>query len=196
MGLLKGNITFSRFRVCGEPPQDFSAFVNRQIRKFAFQELALESEELSMGWTSIDNVLDTNFEFANYALGDYLIFSLRVDKKSVPPSLLRIKASEAEKALMAEKQQERLYRDQRKQILDAVRNNLLAKALPAPSFYDICWCVSKKWLVFGSHTESVSDSFCKLFERTFDLKLQSLTPWDPDYLAPAVAEKLAAMENQ
>ncbi len=196
MGLLKGNITFSRYRVCGEPPKDFSAFVNRQIRTFAFQELILASEELSMGWTSIDNVLDTNFEYANYALGDYLIFSLRIDKKSVPPSLLRIKASEAEKAVMAEKQQERLYRDQRKQILESVKNNLLAKALPTPSFYDVCWCVSRKWLIFGSHTEAVNDVFRKHFERTFELKLQPLAPWDPDALEPAVAAKLAALDNQ
>ena len=179
MGLLKGNLTFSRYRVPGDLPNEFSSFVNRQIRKFAFQEFETESEETSMGWTSIDNVLDTKFEFANYALGDYLIFSLRMDKKSVPPALLKLKAGEAERAFLAEKKQERLYKEQRKQIAESVRLNLLSKALPVPSFFDVCWCISKKWLIFGSHSEKVNDPFAKLFERTFQAKLEPFIPWDP-----------------
>ena len=192
MGLLKGSLTFSRYRVMGETPADFASFVNRQIRKFAFQEFTSESEELSSGWTSIDNALDTGFSYANYALGDYLIFSLRIDKKNVPPSLLKLKAQEAEKAFLAEKQQERLYKEQRKQILDAVRMNLFSKALPTPSFFDVCWCVSKKWLIFGSHAEKVTDPFLKLFERTFQMKPHPFTPWNPDALEPPVSEKLAS----
>ncbi len=178
MGLLKGTFTFTRYRIIGNVPPNFSEFVNRQIRKFAFQELSSVAEESSMGWAAIEDVTDTRFEFANYALSEYLIFSLRVDRKHVPPSLLRIKIHETEKQLLSEKKQERLFKGQRKEIAEAVRLNLLAKALPVPSSYDVCWCVSKKWLVFGSHTEKVSDDFVKLFERTFEMKLQPYTPWD------------------
>ena len=39
-----------------------------------------------MGWVSLTDILDTDFENANYALGDYLIFSLRVDRKLIPPN--------------------------------------------------------------------------------------------------------------
>ena len=195
MGLLKGTLTFTRYRVLGDAPKDFSSFINRQIRKFAFQEFSSESEELSMGWTSLENALDTKFEYANYSLGDYLIFSLRIDKKQVPPSLLKIKAGEAEKAFLAEKKQERLYKEQRKNILESVRHDLLSKALPMPSFYDICWCISKKWLVFGSHSEKVNEQFMKLFERTFEMKLHPFAPWDTDYLDPAIVESLKKLEQ-
>jgi hypothetical protein len=194
MGLLKGTLTFSRYRIVGDSPDDFSAFVNKNIRKFAFQEFTSESEELSMGWTSIENVLDTQFEYANYALTEYLIFSLRVDKKNVPPSLLKIRSGEAEKAFLKERKQERLYKEQRRQILESVRLDLLSKALPIPAFFDICWRPSKNWLVFGSHSEKLNEQFVKLFERSFQQKLHPFCPWDKDYLSPEYAEAVAKEE--
>jgi recombination associated protein RdgC len=194
MGLLKGTFTFSRFRVTEDIPEDFASYFNRQIRKFAFQDFSTLSEELSMGWTSIGNNLDTRFEYANYALADYMIFSLRIDRKAVPAGLLRIKAAEAQKAFLAERKQERLYKEQRKQIVEAVRLDLLGKALPSPAFHDTCWCPSKKWLIFGSHAEKVNEDFAKLFERTFKLKLHPFTPWDTDRLDSALAETIARDE--
>lgn len=195
MGLLKGTLTFSRYRILDDPPDDFSAFINKNIRKFAFQEFASDSEEPAVGWTGIDNALDTAFEYASYALAEYLIFSLRVDKKTVPPSLLRIKTAEAEKAFLSERKQERLSKEQRRRIQESVRLDLLGKALPIPALFDICWCPSKSWLIFGSHSEKLNEQFVKLFERSFRQKLHPLRPWDKDFLSPEYAQAMAAQEE-
>ena len=181
-GLLNGNLTFSRYRIVGEMPIDFTAFVNTQIRKFAFQDFQTESDEIAVGWTSIDNVLDTGFSHANYALGDYLIFSMRMDKKHVPPALLKLKTQEAEKEFLKERKQERLYKDQRKNIAESVRSNLFSKTMATPAFFDVCWCVSERWLIFSSHSETITDIFIKLFERTFQLKCDLPELFDPKLL--------------
>jgi recombination associated protein RdgC len=200
-GLLNGNLTFSRYRVVGEMPGDFAAFVNVQIRKFAFQNFKSESDEIAVGWTSaafvnvqirsdeiavgwtsIDNVLDTGFSHANYALGDYLVFSMRMDKKHIPPALLKLKTQEAEKEFLKERKQARLFTDQRRQIAESVRANLFSKTMATPAFFDVCWCVSERWIIFSSHSETITDIFIKLFERTFQLKCDLPELFDPKLL--------------
>jgi recombination associated protein RdgC len=190
MALLKDGFTYKRYQVLGDMPDNFASFINQQIRKFAFQKLESQTEEIAIGWTSIDNAIDTEFSYANYAIGEYLIFSLRVDKKNIPASLLKIKTQEAEKAFLEEKKQARLYKEQRKNILEAVRQDLLGKTLPIPSFYDVCWCVSENWLVFGSHSETINEHFIKIFERTFELKLQHWIPWNKGFIEPEYAKQL------
>ena len=91
MGLLKGTLTFSRYRLIGDLPDQFSERIDQQIRKFAFQNLKKSAEEKILGWTSLENVLDTDFQYSSYAWGDYLIFSLRIDRWMVPDSLLKIR---------------------------------------------------------------------------------------------------------
>ena len=77
MGLLKGNFSFARFHVAGQLPQAFLNFVNNRIKADSFRETTKSTEEKRLGWVSVTDVLDADFESANYVLGDYLIFSLR-----------------------------------------------------------------------------------------------------------------------
>ena len=95
MGLLKGTLTFSRYRLAGSLPARFNEFFDRQIRVFSFRQTPTGMEEKSLGWTGLENLLDAQFNDANHAIGDYLVFSLRIDRKQVPPSLLKIKILEA-----------------------------------------------------------------------------------------------------
>jgi len=97
MGLLKGSFTFARFQVDGQLPKAFLNFVNSRIKANSFRDVPKSTEEKRLGWVSITDILDTDFENANYALGDYLIFSLRVDRKLIPPKLMKIKLMEEER---------------------------------------------------------------------------------------------------
>jgi len=97
MGLLKGNFTFSRFSVEGQLPQAFFNFINSRIKANSFRDASRSTEEKRMGWVSLTDILDNDFEKANYALGDYLIFSLRIDRKIIPSKLMKIKLLEEER---------------------------------------------------------------------------------------------------
>jgi recombination associated protein RdgC len=195
MGLLKGQFTFSRYRVIGDLPPSHRDFIDRQIKLFSFKNVLSESEKI-MGWTSLENVLDTNFEYANYLLDDYIIFSLRIDRKTVPAPLLRLKTLEAERSRMKDKGVERLYKSEMKDIRDAVHLNLLQSTPAVPSFYEVCWSLSEKWIMFGSHTEKVADDFEDLFKRTFNMKLIPLVPWNPSFMDQETAKLVKAIERQ
>jgi len=85
MGLLKGTVSFSLYRLEGSLPASADEFIHQQLRAFAFRSSAPASEEKAIGWTSLENVLDTDFEGAKYIWGDYLMLTLRIDRKTVPP---------------------------------------------------------------------------------------------------------------
>jgi len=195
MGLLKGTLTFCRYRLQEPLPANFNDFLHRQIKRFAFREQTLAGEEKTSGWTSAENVLDTQFEYANYSVGDYLAFAFRLDRKSVPPSLLKIRFLEAEKKALTAKDKKFLSKGEKEEIKERIHLDLLNKTFPVPSFFDVCWSLSQNWVVFGSLSPKVTEEFEKLFKKSFNLTLSPLVPWDPQHLDRSLAEKMASLKD-
>ena len=190
MGLLRGTITATKYRVIGTVPDDFRNFVDERIKRFAFTGLSTGEAEKSIGWTSIDNILDTEFSFANYSIADYLIFSLRIDRKVVPPALLKLKVLEAEQELLAQRGADKIYKAEMTDLKDRVRLSLMSQTPPIPSTFEVCWNVSERWLVFGSLSEKVKEDFVDLFSRTFNLSLRPFLPWDIKYVDSLTAGRI------
>lgn len=179
MGLRKGTVSFSRYRLIGALPDHFPEFFNERIRKNAFATVWRTAEEKAAGWTGLEDPLDTDFPYASYALGRYLLFSLRIDRKSVAPSLLRLRVTEAERGKLKETGQKKLYREQRDAIQEAVRLELLGRTLPVPSFFEVCWSVPENTLIFCSLSDKVFEELQALFRDSFQLTLAPCVPWDP-----------------
>ena len=167
MGLLKGSFTFARFHVDGQLPQAFLNFVNSQIKANSFRNVPKSTEEKRLGWVSLTDILDTDFENSNYALGDYLIFSLRIDRKLIPPKLMKIKLMEEERRFLVQSGKNRINK---------VKLELLTKLDAIPSFYDVCWAVGKNTIYFSSLADKVTDDFVDLFKKTFSSNLRRFSP--------------------
>jgi recombination associated protein RdgC len=178
MGLRKGTVSFSRYRLIGILPDRFPDFFNERIKKFAFQTLWRIAEEKAAGWTDLEDPLDPDFPYTSYASGRYLLFSLRIDRKSIPPSLLRLRVTEAERSKLKETGQKKLYREQRDAIKESVRLDLLGRTLPIPSFFEICWSVADNTLILCSLSDKVFEDLQPLFKDSFQLTLIPYIPWD------------------
>jgi len=176
MGLLKGSFTFCRFQVDGQLPQAFLNFINSRIKANSYKDAFKSTEEKRLGWVSLTDILDTDFEKANYALGDYLIFSLRIDRKLIPPKLMKIKLMEEERRFLTESGKGKIHKQTSSAIKDKVKLELLTKLDAIPSFYDVCWAVSKNTLYFSSLSDSVADDFVDFFKKTFSLTLKRFAP--------------------
>ena len=183
MGLLKGTLTFSRYHVTGNRPANFSTFIDERLKKYAFRESAAQGDENNLGWTSLENILDTDFNSEGYALGDYLLFSLRIDRKMIPASLLKVRLLEGEKKLRAESGGKRIYREQREMLKEQIRAGLLENSHPVPAFHGVCWSVSKSMLFFSSLTEKNAEEFQDLFKRSFGLTVYPFVPWGGELMA-------------
>ncbi len=180
MGFLKGSATFRRYRVAGDLPPNFNNVFDDRIKLHAFREMTAEPAEKNLGWTSIENILDNNFEYANYRFGEFLLFALRVDRIILPPSLLRVRTMEAEQQYLREKGLKKLFREQRQDLRENVRRALLKSTPPVPSWYEVCWAPFQEWVLFGSLSEKAAEDFEKQFKATFSLQLVPYTPWNPD----------------
>ncbi|MFA4915433.1 MAG: recombination-associated protein RdgC [Syntrophales bacterium] len=196
MGLIKGTLTFSRMCVAGSPPDLSPGKIEECLKRNAFQDRFLSAQEKVMGWTSAENILDSSFSGAQYSLGPYLLFSLRIDRKVIPPSLLKVRVMEAEKAYLNEKGLKKIYREQRAAIAEAVRADLLQKIQPVPAIFDVCWSVSTGALWFSSLSENAVQEFVDLFKQTFQIILAPLGPWDTPGLDKETREAIAATETQ
>jgi len=189
MGIRKGTLSFSRYRLIGTLPDHFPAFFDERIKRHAFQTVWRTADEKAAGWTGLEDPLDTDFPYASYAQGRYQLFSLRVDRKSVAPSLLRLRIMEAERSKLVETGQKKLYREQREAIRDATRLELLGKTLPVPSFFEICWSVPDNTLYFCSLSDTVFEELQELFRDSFQLTLYPFVPWDRELPnAPSAAQ--------
>ena len=194
MGLLKGTLTFSRYRLPGEMPAGSSEQIDRSMRKFAFRDLAKSSEEKNLGWTSLENPLDTDFRHSSCRWGDYLLFCLRIDRWTIPPALLKVRILAAEQRHLAETGQRKIDRHRRGDIRERVRLDLLSRTEPVPAFHEICWSVSARSILFTSLSEKVIDDFQDLFKRSFECAPCPYVPWDPQFMDPETAKSWTAPE--
>jgi recombination associated protein RdgC len=186
MGLLKGNFSFARFQVEGQLPQAFFNFVNNRIKANSFRESAKSTEEKRLGWVSVTDILDADFKEANYVLGDYLIFSLRIDRKTIPPKLMKIRIMEEERQFLAQSGKNRINKQIAGGIKDKVKSEILTRLDPVPSFYDVCWAMSQNTVYFSSLSDKVADDFIELFKKTFSLGLTRFLPGDNQQIAAKI----------
>ncbi len=178
MGFVQGSVTCTRFRIAGEPPDDFRETARERIARYAFRRLREDSDqERAVGWV---NVLD---EFQIGFLGDeffkepYLALSFRVDSRSVPARALRQECREAEEEVKVREGVERLNKKQREDIREGVRSRLLRRAIPRSNIYEMAWDLQSGVVLFGSVGNRVCDEFMDTFFNTFDLRLTSLYPY-------------------
>ncbi|HEX7416136.1 MAG TPA: recombination-associated protein RdgC [Smithellaceae bacterium] len=183
MSLLKGSFTFTRFHVDGQLPQAFLNFVNDRIKANAYREAPKSTQEKLLGWVSLTDVLDADFAQANYTLGDYLIFSLRIDRKLIPPKLMKIKLLEEERRFLAKNDKKRINKQMAAGIKEKVELELLTKLDAVPSFYDVCWALRQNTVYFSSLADKVADDFVELFKKTFSLNLKRFLPQENPQLA-------------
>jgi len=181
MGLLSRAATFVRYAVEGQLPENFREFAADRIAQFAFQDIDDTFDEYSIGWVSVDNMFDSSFAYASYAVGDYIVLSLRIDERKVSKTLLQKFSLKEEERIKKEKQIPRLNRSERIRIKEDIRLQLVKKSLPIPSVYDLCWNLADNTVLFFSTSSKAQAVLEDFFKDCFGLTIMLQVP----YLAAA-----------
>jgi hypothetical protein len=177
MGLLTGSASFLRFTVEGELPEKFWDFVAERVVAHSFQDIDDNIEEYSIGWVSVANMFDSEFSYASYAAGDYVVLSMRVDERKVSSAVLKKFTMKEEERIKKEKQIPKLSRSVRLEIKERVRSELVRKSPPIPAIYDLCWNITDNTLLFFSTSKKAMVQLEDLFRDTFDLSVILQIPW-------------------
>ncbi len=177
MGFLKGTASFVRFSVEGELPENALDFIADRVLAFSFKDIDDTYDEYSIGWVSILNMFDSQFEYASYAAGDYITLTLRIDERKVSSAILKKFVQKEEERIRIEKEVPKLSRSEKVQIKERITTELLRKAIPIPSTYELAWSLSDSTLLFFSTNKKVQALLEDYFQESFGLLIRQQIPY-------------------
>ncbi len=177
MGFIKGTASFVRFSVEGELPENIWDFIAERVAAFSFKDIDETYEEDSLGWVSVMNMFDTEFDYASYAAGSYVTLSMRLDERKVSAVIVKKFVQKEEERIKKEKQIRKIARSMRVEIKERIQNELMRKALPIPAVYDLCWNLEDSTLLFFSTNKKAQALLEDLFKETFGLTIIQQIPY-------------------
>ena len=194
MGILKGALTARRYRVDGEPPENFRDLYIEALNRDAFREpLSPVHKEEVAGWTQVHNLLDTTFDDINrWLYNEYAVLALRVDKKVLPATYFRAHLEKRKQAWCAANGRERVPAKVKEELKELLEEEMLRQTLPKVQVTELVWNVAEGWALFHSASEVANDRFRKFFHRTFGMVA---VPFDPLDFMGDLSEVALALQS-
>lgn len=180
MGFLNNSCSFTRFRITEAIPQELWMTIPAKLKQFAFQDIDELAEERAWGWTSFEDMLDTEWKQAPPEKGAYLAFAFRLDTRRIPPAVLKkhiLIALRNEEAHLEKQGKKFIARERRHELRDQVKLRLLGRFLPIPALFDVVWAIDANRIYLASTQTKLIELFMNHFTLTFDLHLEPLTPY-------------------
>mgnify|MGYP000393801613 CR=1 FL=1 len=177
LSALRGNLTFARFYVTGDIPDDIPGTALKRIRANAFQPLSPDEDKSErVGWANVDDPFDTDLDHEKVFYNEYVCLGMRLDRWVIPGPLLKVHLRDAEQALLEKRGLERLGRQAKADLKTMVVRKLRRQLVPALKSYDAVWNLNSNILHFHSQSERITTLFDDLFKKTFKLDLVPESP--------------------
>ncbi|MBK8258351.1 MAG: hypothetical protein IPK82_37515 [Polyangiaceae bacterium] len=177
MGAIRGPVTYSRFFVAGEVPDDISAASLKKIRANAFRDLVPDEDENSRhGWASMTDSMDVDLDHEKVFFNEYVNLTLRIDTWVVPKPLLTAHLRTAEATLLEKKGLERLGKKAKAELKLTVLRKLRRQLVPSTKSVDLSWNTRTHVVRFFSQSPRIHLLVQELFEKTFNLRLVPESP--------------------
>ena len=187
MGLLSGAVSITRYRVNGKLDDPITDTVYLGLKKNMLPDTDNDESLQATGWTSFQEPFSPSFEGSSFVFGNYFVFSLRIDKKTIPSKLVqKYMAIEITKKCQATGR-EFLSKNEKKMIKDYVIS-LLGLRIPAtPNIYHVMWNYEASLVWFFSQLKGPNETLETLFKTTFGLTLTRIFPFTFAESYPAMA---------
>ena len=122
-------------------------------------------------------MFDSSFAHASYAVGNQIVLAMRIDERKVSATLLKKFTLKEEERVKKEHRAPRLSRGHREQIKEDVRLQLVKKALPMPSVYELSWNLADNTLLFYSTSAKAQSILEDFFKDCFGLSILLQVPY-------------------
>ncbi|MBK9384702.1 MAG: recombination-associated protein RdgC [Planctomycetes bacterium] len=176
MPVLKTRGSFRRYHIEGAPidltaPETFAAL--REQSFHAIDDTPTEAE--SSGWVSPWDPTGRDLREEDVRFGARLTLAIRLDKKRVPGSLVKIHAMAEERAEREALGVEHLPKKKRQEIRQRVEADLLARALPSVALHQVFIDTLRRIVLLQGTSDRLATTLAQLFQRTFGRGLRELS---------------------
>ncbi len=120
MGLLSPSVSITQYRVEGQLPSPVNDHVTAALQNNTISEIDNDASDQTIGWTSFDDPYQPDFEGSRFVIDTAWVFSLRIDKKSIPAKVLKKHYNMETAKRLAESGRDFLSKAEKKQIKDHV----------------------------------------------------------------------------
>jgi DNA recombination-dependent growth factor C len=177
MGILSSSVSVTRYKVEGKLIEPILETVANGLKKNAIAEIDDDISEKAVGWTSFHKPYHPDFYGSSFVYGKDLVFSLRIDKKSIPAKVLKKHFMIESTRLLAKTGREFLSRNEKAGLKDQIVDRLSLRIPATPNVYDLIWSYEESSLWFFSSLKAANEELETLFRHSFDLTLIRLFPY-------------------
>ena len=179
MDLMKSTQSISRYKVEFVEGSDISGTILEALKKYVIpsDDLRELTAEAVAGWVPLESPYDPDFDKYPFQYGDKIIFSLRIDKKSIPADLVKQRVAAAIQKKMKETGREFLSKNEKSEIKELVIDDLVIQTPFVPKVYDIVWDYASATVSLYTAGKAQNEFFTTLFFKTFERKLIPLFPY-------------------
>ena len=177
MSLLSASVSITRYKVEGKLETPVLETAAAVLKKNAISEIDDQASEKVSGWTSFEKPYQPDFSGSNFVFGAYLVFALRIDKKTIPAKLIQKNFMIESARRLANSGRPYLSRNEKQTLKDQVVEGLYEKVPAVPQVYDIIWNYEESILWFFSNLKAANEELETLFLRSFGLTLIRMFPY-------------------
>jgi len=187
MSLLSTPTAITRYQVDGTLGQPVTEIVYEGLKNNMLSDIDDIEAPSAMGWTSFQDPFIPSFEGASFVYGNYFLFSLRIDKKTIPSKLVqKHMAIEIAKKCQASGR-EFLSKNEKKMIKEHVFNMLTLRMPATPNIYNVVWHFEASLVWLFSHLKGAGEALETLFKTSFDLTLKRIIPFTFSSTSPRMS---------
>lgn len=181
MGIYANTVSIAQFGIIGETPSsNLFEQISKALAGKGFQSIEETADETTEGWVHTDATDANTFENpATFMRDHYLFFTYRRDQRKISSAVLKSHTARAEAAYLEKNpNMRRPPKQEREDIKERAKLNLLTKTVPTPSTVDAIWDTKTRILTIFSASQSAFDKFEALFVKTFEnLRMQLIHPY-------------------
>ena len=177
MSLLSPSQTIVRYRVAKTEDEKIMETIRAALIKNAMPEIQSKYEEIMVGWVPFEKPYDPSFELHPFIYGTDFVFSLRIDKKTIPAKTLAQHIALAIQAKLKDTDRDFLSKNEKAEIKELVLDKLMSQVPFVPATYEVHWNYETGTIMFFSNNKTANEMFETMFLKSFDRPMYRLFPY-------------------
>jgi len=177
MGFVNNTISYVTYQVVDSdlPREELRKLILEGLTVGRISQIDVElGHDHTAGFALFDDPLSIEFSEDAVFFDPLVLFSFRMDKLTVPANTARLYIKRRIQERLDTTRRTKMPREEREEISDSVKLELLRRALPSISAIDVVWDMNSNRIRFYSNSASMNEEFLVRFNQHVGLKLRMM----------------------